>query len=79
MKRLELIPAFEKNSQWAGTILEASSAHMDNTCENVDTFQSVLPILMHSNKSIIATTHQEEILSLLRLITMKQKIKKSPA
>ena len=52
---------------------------MDHNCENIDTFQSVLAILMHSNKAIIATTHQEEILSLLRIITKKQKIKKSPA
>ena len=73
MKRLEWIPAFEKNSQWAGTIIEASSAHMDNTCENVVTFQSVLAILMNSNKSIIATTHQEEILSLLRLMPENEK------
>ena len=72
MKRLEWVPAFENNSQWAGPIIEASAAHMDHNCENIDTFQSVLAILMHSNKAIIVTTHQEEILSLLRIITKKQ-------
>ena len=79
VKRLEWIPAFEKNSQWAGPIIEASTAHMDHNCENIDTFQSVIAVLMHSNKTIIATPNQEEILSLLRIITKKQKIKKSPA
>ena len=76
MKRLEWIPDFEKKSQWAGPIIEASTAHMDHNCENIDTFQSVIAVLMHSNKAIIATPNQEEILSLLRIITKKQKIKK---